>query len=71
MTMKRARFDGPHDEILVFDPQAGVYAGPIDSVKRGGLLSTDVPARIRDELLARDNWTEVKQPDQTKGEEKS
>ncbi len=67
---KRARFDGPHDEILVFDPEAGVYAGPIDAVKRGGLLSVDVPARIRDELLARDNWTEVKQAE-AKSEEKS
>lgn len=58
---KRARYDGPHDEVLVFDPEESIEARPIDSVKRGGLLSADVPARIRDELLGRDNWTEVAQ----------
>jgi hypothetical protein len=64
---KRARFDGPHDDVFVFDPEASVEAPPIDHVKRGDLLSNDVPARIRDELLARDNWSEVN----AKTEEKS
>ena len=58
----RARYDGPHDEVNVFNPDDGVYAKPIDTVKRGGLLSKDAPAKIRDELLARDNWTAVKDP---------
>lgn len=66
---RRARFDGPHDDVFVFDPQAPADAAPIDHVVRGGLLSTDVPARIRDELLARDNWSEVKQAE-SKTEEK-
>ncbi len=60
---KRARYDGPYEEVAVFDPEADVYAGPIDIVKRGGLLSADVPARIRDEFLHKDNpdWSEVNQ----------
>lgn len=56
---KRARYDGPYEEVAVFDSEAGIYAPPIDTVRRGGLLSADVPARIRDELLASDSWSEV------------
>lgn len=56
---KRARFDGPSDDIQIYDSEEGPYAAPIATVKRGGYLPEDVPARIRDELLARDNWTEV------------
>lgn len=58
---KRARYDGAHEEVLVFDSEASIYAPPVDTVKRGGLLSADVPARIRDELLDRDDWTAVEQ----------
>jgi hypothetical protein len=61
MSTKRARYDGAYEEVAVYDPQADVYAGPIDIVQRGGLLSADVPARIRDELLDREDWSEVKQ----------
>lgn len=60
MSAKRARFNGSH-EILVFDPQGSVYDPPIDRVIPGGLLSADVPARIRDELLSRPDWSEVNQ----------
>jgi hypothetical protein len=62
---KRARYDGPHTEVAVFDSEAGIYADPIDIVVRGGLLSADVPARIRDELLQSPDWAEVKQSDQS------
>lgn len=58
---KRARYDGPHEEVVVIDSQEGIYAKPIDVVKRGGLLTADAPARIRDELLASADWTAVSQ----------
>lgn len=58
---KRARYDGPHEEVAVYDSEAGINARPVDIVKRGGLLSADVPARIRDELLGREDWSEVQQ----------
>lgn len=58
---KRARYDGPYEEVLVFDPEDGAYGKPIDTVKRGGLLSADAPARIRDELVKSDDWSEVEQ----------
>lgn len=58
---KRARYDGPHEEVVIFDSEAGVDAPAIDTVQRGGLLSVDVPARIRDELLSSEWWSEVKQ----------
>lgn len=60
MSQIRARYDGPYEEVLVFDSEAGVHARPIDTVRRGGLLSADVPARIRNELTAREDWTEVR-----------
>ncbi len=69
--MKRARYDGPHqDGVLVFDPEADIHAGPIDNVKPGSLLSQDVPARIRDELLEREDWTEVQHPGGSSSEKK-
>jgi hypothetical protein len=64
MSTKRARWNGSED-IRVFDPEASIYDGPIDTVVPGGLLSADAPARIRDELLKRPDWTEFNQADQT------
>lgn len=56
----RARYDGPYLEIDVFDPENPNRK--IDTVKRGGLLSASVPAAVRDDLLSREDWTEVKDP---------
>lgn len=61
---KRARWNGS-EPIRVFDPEASVYDPPIDEVVPGGLLSADAPARIRDELLQRDDWSEVNQSEQS------
>lgn len=63
---KRARYDGPYDEVVVQDSAAGIYSeGWI--VKRGSWLPDDAPARVRDELLQdSDAWTEVKQADTKK-----
>lgn len=66
---KRARYDGPHEEVVVIDSEAGVYAEPLAIVKRGGLLPLEtikgdpMPARIRDEFLHNDNpdWSTVNQ----------
>lgn len=63
----RARYDGPHEEIAIFDPEADAYQPPVAVVQKGHYLPTDVPARIRDELTAGDYWTEVRQADQSKG----
>lgn len=59
---KQVRYDGPFLEVLVIDSQAGIYAGPIAVVKRGENLPANVPDRIRDELAAREDWTEVPSP---------
>jgi hypothetical protein len=56
---RRARYDGPSDEVNVYDGEGTAYDKPIATVKRGAFLPDDVPARVRDELLAADNWTEV------------
>ena len=58
---KRARYIGPHESVNVFDPEADVYAAPIDTVVRHGLLSADAPARVRDSLTAGADWNEIDQ----------
>lgn len=61
---KRARYDGPFDEVVVKWPP-GETAETEEtqqwSVKRDGLLPADAPAKLRDELTASDFWTEVEQ----------
>lgn len=62
---KRVRYDGPHEEVAVFDSEADVYAPPVDVVKRGGLLSVEAPARVRDDLIKNNpDWSEVNQAEQ-------
>lgn len=67
---KRARYDGPHEEVVVIDSQEGINARPLDVVKRGGLLKADAPARIRDELTSGPDWTEVEHADSKKSDDK-
>lgn len=55
---KRARSDLPY-EAHVIDPETNEH---VDTVVPGGLLSRDVPARLRDSLLATNDWTEVADP---------
>lgn len=55
----RAKYVGPYDEVVVTDPYTNQE---LDRVVRGGLLSSDVPAKFRDELLTTEDWTEVKDP---------
>jgi hypothetical protein len=67
---KRARYDGPHEEVVVIDSEADLYADggpPRWVVQKGHLLPEDAPARIRDEFLHKDNefWSEVNQADQS------
>jgi hypothetical protein len=60
---RRARYTGPYEKVDIFDSNAeeGVYAPKLATVERGHLLPADVPARIRDELLAGEDWSEVEQ----------
>jgi hypothetical protein len=51
--------------VVVQDSEAGIYS-EVWIVKRGGLLPADAPARVRDDLLASEEWSEVKQADQKK-----
>lgn len=68
---KRARYLGPDPECAVYDGEKGVYDPPVAVVKQGEWLPEDVPARIRDDLLALDSWGEVNvSPDKPKSEEK-
>jgi hypothetical protein len=66
--MKKARYDGPHDAIEVPLP-----SGRIVVVERGHQLPTEVPnkrtgevenvpASLRDELIARGDFTAVELP---------
>lgn len=64
---QRARYDGAYEEVFVYDPETGNQV-VVDTVKRGGLLSKDVPARIRDSLLDTPEWTAVDGPGSSKSE---
>lgn len=59
---RRAKYVGPHLEVAVYDPKGTVYDGPVATVERGHLLPADVAAYIRDDLLSREDWTEVQDP---------
>lgn len=69
MSTKRARYDGPYEEVFVELNSADVYDTRAVVVKRGGLLPLEdesgepIPASLRDELLDREDWSEVKQAD--------
>ncbi len=75
---KRARYDGPYDEVrIAVLNQGDVYAEKFVTVKKGGLvpLETDdgeaVPASVRDDLLSREDFSEVQHADQKpKGDDK-
>jgi hypothetical protein len=70
MSAKRLRYDGAHEEVVVYDSQAGIYAEPVDVVKRGGLLTDDAPAHVKADLRAAEEWTEVDQPGPKKDDKK-
>jgi hypothetical protein len=67
---KRARYDGPYTEVVVHWPP-GETAETEDkqswTVKQGGLLPAEAPAKLRDELTASEFWSEV---DQSSGSQK-
>lgn len=71
---KRARYDGPYDEVRVaIANQGDVYREKYVTVKRGALLpeetedGTRVPASIRDDLIANNpDFSEFDQADRKK-----
>jgi hypothetical protein len=62
MSTKRARYDGPFDEVRVTWPPGAVHPEKEWLVQRNHWLPDDAPAKLRDELLANgDGWSEVEQ----------
>jgi hypothetical protein len=57
---KRARFDGA-EAVKVTWPPGEVYPEQTYIVEPGHWLPDDAPAALRDEVLQRDDWTEVQQ----------
>ena len=72
---KRARYDGPLDKVVVHLPPGVVEGGADDyqtwEVERGHQLPADAPAKLRDELTAGSDWTEVDQSDGKNSDDKS
>lgn len=62
-TAKRARYDGPFDEVKVTWPPGETNVGAEGyrefKVKRGAQLDADAPAALRDELIQSADWSEV------------
>jgi hypothetical protein len=57
---KRARYTGS-EAVKVAWPPGHVYPEQEWTVEPNHWLPEDAPAALRDELLGRDNWTEVEQ----------
>jgi len=55
---KRARWDGPSAVIVAWPPGA-VNPEQTWEVEPGHQLPEDAPAALRDELVSRDQWSEV------------
>ena len=56
---KRARFDGPYESVTILWPPGAVNPENTWTVERGHYLPDDAPAKLRDELTAGSDWTEV------------
>lgn len=59
---KRARYDGPNPVLVDLNEGDVTKAPNFVQVEPGHLLPADVPAKIRDDLLKGDDWTEVSGP---------
>lgn len=57
---KRARYDGGYADGVFVEDQYQEGA-PVYHVKQSGLLPQDASAKLRDELLAGEDWTDVQQ----------
>ena len=66
---RRARYDGPFEEVVVRWPPGETAGQQQWTVKRDGLLDADAPAALRDELTAGPDWTEVEQASGKKKED--
>ena len=63
MSKSRARYTGPFNEVVVQWPPGETRPSETQSwtVKQNDWLPDDAPAKLRDELLAGADWSEVEQ----------
>ena len=63
MSKSRARYAGPFNEVVVQWPPGETRPSETQSwtVKQNHWLPDDAPAKLRDELLASADWSEVEQ----------
>lgn len=70
---KRARYDGPYEKVVVHWPPGETAVGSTDyqtwEVEQNSLLPAEAPAKLRDELTSRDDWSEVDHSTGKKDEE--
>lgn len=71
MSKKRVRYDGPFDSVNIGWPPGQVPAEQTWTVEQNKWVPDDIPAKLRDELAARDDFAEVEQADTSskKGDE--
>jgi hypothetical protein len=62
MSTKRARYTGPYDEVTIQWPPGEIVPEKTWTVKQNHWLPDDAPAKLRDELLQSDDWSEIEQP---------
>jgi hypothetical protein len=62
MSTKRARYDGPATTTVFWPPgETRPSQQQKWTVEPGHWLPDDAPAKLRDELLQSDDWTEIEQ----------
>lgn len=68
---KRARYVGPHPEVVIEDASTGYgTGGETVVVVRNGLLPKEAPASVRDSLLGNPtDWAEQADPSDSKKED--
>ena len=66
---KRAQYNGAFLDGVVVNIAAPGEPDNLVHVPQGGLLPEDAPASVRDELLAREDWSERKSPSSPKKED--
>lgn len=67
---KRARYVGPYESVTIHWPPGEIVADKTWTVEQNHWLPDDAPAKLRDELLQSDDWSEIEQPADTSSKKK-
>jgi hypothetical protein len=70
MSKSRVRYVGPFEKVNIGWPPGQVPSEQTWTVEQNHLVPDDVPAKLRDELLQRDDFSEVEHAETTASKKK-